>query len=60
MGIYIFTFVINRLHHYLLQPRALQPLEGRTNKNAEQICPSKAKKVVGKIKVEGKLVFDVG
>ncbi|XP_024928474.2 uncharacterized protein LOC107416811 [Ziziphus jujuba] len=42
------------LHHYLLQPRGSQPLEGRTIKNAEQICPLKTKKVVGKIRVEVK------
>ncbi|KAM3684561.1 hypothetical protein ACJW31_11G053000 [Castanea mollissima] len=40
------------LHNFLLQPRAAQPMEGRTTKSVEQICGSKAKKVVGKIRVE--------
>uniref|UniRef100_A0A2N9FJ97 Uncharacterized protein n=1 Tax=Fagus sylvatica TaxID=28930 RepID=A0A2N9FJ97_FAGSY len=40
------------LHNFLLQPRGVQPMEGRTTKSVEQICPSKTKKVVGKIRVE--------
>jgi hypothetical protein len=30
-------------------------MEGRTTKSVEQICPLNAKKVVGKIRVEGKI-----
>ncbi|KAF2284718.1 hypothetical protein GH714_029526 [Hevea brasiliensis] len=40
------------LHKFLLQPRGVQPIEVRTMKNAEQIFPSKIKKVAGKIRVE--------
>ncbi|XP_062107072.1 uncharacterized protein LOC133818305 isoform X3 [Humulus lupulus] len=43
------------LHNYLLQPRGAQPIEDRHTKNAEQKCP-KAKKVVGKIRVEVKKI----
>lgn len=46
--------IANRLHNYLLQPRGVQPLEGRTGKSVEQVCSMKAKSVVGKITVEGK------
>ncbi|KAK2647676.1 hypothetical protein Ddye_015165 [Dipteronia dyeriana] len=40
------------LHKYLLQPRGVQPIEVRTTKSAEQVCSLKAKKVMGKIRVE--------
>eukprot|EP00257_Ricinus_communis_P019201 XP_015578120.1 uncharacterized protein LOC8288297 isoform X1 [Ricinus communis] len=40
------------LHKFLLQPRGVQAVEVATSKNAEQICPLKVKKVVGKIRVE--------
>ncbi|KAE8075472.1 hypothetical protein FH972_014188 [Carpinus fangiana] len=40
------------LHKFLLQPRGVQPMEGRTSKSVEQICLLNAKKVVGKIRVE--------
>ncbi|KAK9285459.1 hypothetical protein L1049_024652 [Liquidambar formosana] len=40
------------LHKFLLQPRGIQLTEGRINKSMEQTCPLKAKKVVGKIRVE--------
>ncbi|GAV68420.1 hypothetical protein CFOL_v3_11923 [Cephalotus follicularis] len=40
------------LYKFLLQPRGVQPLEVRTINSAEHICPSKVKKVVGKIRVE--------
>ncbi|KAF4360031.1 uncharacterized protein LOC115699041 isoform X1 [Cannabis sativa] len=43
------------LHNYLLQPRGAQPIEDRHTNNAEQKCP-KAKKVVGKIRVEVKKI----
>ncbi|PON88015.1 hypothetical protein TorRG33x02_162170 [Trema orientale] len=41
------------LHNYLLQPRGVQPIEDRSTKNTEQKSALKAKKVVGKIRVEG-------
>lgn len=44
-----------RLHNFLLQPRGVQPIEVKTMNNAEQTFPSKPKKVVGKIRVEGKI-----
>ncbi|KAJ4847075.1 hypothetical protein Tsubulata_040364 [Turnera subulata] len=40
------------LHNFLLQPRGVQPTEVGSTKNAEQIFTVKAKKVVGKIRVE--------
>ncbi|KAL5865487.1 hypothetical protein ACOSQ3_003001 [Xanthoceras sorbifolium] len=40
------------LHKYLLQPRGVQPIEVRTTMSAEQVCTLKAKKVMGKIRVE--------
>ncbi|KAJ7964639.1 Pesticidal crystal cry8Ba protein [Quillaja saponaria] len=40
------------LHKFLLQPRGVKPTEGSNTRNAEQICPLKVKKVVGKIRVE--------
>ncbi|KAJ0052672.1 hypothetical protein Pint_01781 [Pistacia integerrima] len=40
------------LHKFLLQPRGVQPIELTTTKGAEQVYPVKAKKVMGKIKVE--------
>ncbi|WJZ99793.1 hypothetical protein VitviT2T_018209 [Vitis vinifera] len=39
------------LQKFLLQPRGTQPIEGGA-KNVEQTCSLKAKKVVGKIRVE--------
>ncbi|XP_004305865.1 PREDICTED: uncharacterized protein LOC101301517 [Fragaria vesca subsp. vesca] len=42
------------LNTFLLQPRGLQPLEAKTSGNAEQISHLRAKKVVGKIRVEVK------
>ncbi|XP_022758871.1 uncharacterized protein LOC111305517 [Durio zibethinus] len=41
------------LHKFLLQPRGVQPVEVSTNKSVEQVS-LKAKKVVGKIRVEVK------
>ncbi|XVF31964.1 hypothetical protein REPUB_Repub17cG0040800 [Reevesia pubescens] len=41
------------LHKFLLQPRGVQPVEVSTTKSVEQVS-LKAKKVVGKIKVEVK------
>ncbi|KAI5339991.1 hypothetical protein L3X38_019265 [Prunus dulcis] len=40
------------LNTFLLQPRGVQPVEAKTSRNADQIFPPKAKKVVGKIRVE--------
>ncbi|KAA8526659.1 hypothetical protein F0562_008138 [Nyssa sinensis] len=40
------------LHKFLLQPRGVQSKERRGTKSTEQTCPPKAKKVVGKIRVE--------
>ncbi|CAK7349180.1 unnamed protein product [Dovyalis caffra] len=42
------------LHKFLLQPRGIQPVAVNTTKSAEQICHLKAKKVLGKIRVEVK------
>lgn len=42
------------LHKFLLQPRGVQPTEGGLHKSMEQTFPIKAKKVVGKIRVEVK------
>ncbi|KAJ6880616.1 hypothetical protein NC652_033831 [Populus alba x Populus x berolinensis] len=42
------------LHKFLLQPRRIQPVAVNSTKIAEQTCPLKAKKVVGKIRVEVK------
>lgn len=50
----VFLFlVIYSLHKFLLQPRGVQPVEVSTTKNVEQFS-LKAKKVAGKIRVEGK------
>ncbi|XP_050204995.1 uncharacterized protein LOC126655039 [Mercurialis annua] len=40
------------LDKFLLQPQGVRAVEITTTKNAEQICPLKVKKVVGKIMVE--------
>ncbi|KAB2610761.1 hypothetical protein D8674_018793 [Pyrus ussuriensis x Pyrus communis] len=40
------------LNTFLLQPRGAQPLEAKTSRNTEQTFAPKAKKVVGKIRVE--------
>ncbi|KAM7262428.1 hypothetical protein ACFE04_000111 [Oxalis oulophora] len=47
------------LHKFLLQSRHAQPVEARTagSSSTEQVCPSKVKKVVGKIRIEGKFFF---
>ena len=45
---------MHRLHKFLLQPRGVQPVEVSTTKSVEQVS-LKAKKVVGKIRVEGKV-----
>ncbi|XP_011008188.1 PREDICTED: uncharacterized protein LOC105113635 [Populus euphratica] len=42
------------LHKFLLQPRRIQPVAVNSTKIVEQTCPLKAKKVVGKIRVEVK------
>ncbi|XP_057954737.1 uncharacterized protein LOC131148823 isoform X2 [Malania oleifera] len=42
------------LHKFLLQPRGVQPMEGRTAKCMEQIRSSKGKNIVGNIRVEVK------
>ncbi|PRQ52410.1 hypothetical protein RchiOBHm_Chr2g0155201 [Rosa chinensis] len=42
------------LNTFLLQPRGMQPLEAKTSRNGEQISHPRAKKVVGKIRVEAK------
>ncbi|KAF8410912.1 hypothetical protein HHK36_003449 [Tetracentron sinense] len=44
------------LHNFLLQPRGIHPMEGRTAKSAEQTCSLKANRVVGKIRVEVKKI----
>ncbi|XP_058114690.1 uncharacterized protein LOC131257803 [Magnolia sinica] len=44
------------LHKYLLHPRNQIPREARPADNADETCTVKAKKVVGKIKVEVKKV----
>ena len=49
-------FWFYRLQKFLLQPRGTQPIEGGA-KNVEQTCSLKAKKVVGKIRVEGKVLM---
>ncbi|KAL8152252.1 hypothetical protein V2J09_010012 [Rumex salicifolius] len=42
------------LHKFLLQPRGAKPIESSSNEGAEQVCSIKAKKVLGKIRVEVK------
>ncbi|KAB2610758.1 hypothetical protein D8674_018790 [Pyrus ussuriensis x Pyrus communis] len=45
-------FLRDELNTFLLQPRGAQPLEAKTSRNTEQTFAPKAKKVVGKIRVE--------
>lgn len=43
----------NRLHTLLLQPRGAQSTGKGSANTAETACPSKVKKTIGKIRVEG-------
>ena len=49
-------FLFFSLQKFLLQPRGTQPIDGGA-KTVEQTCSLKAKKVVGKIRVEGKVLM---
>ncbi|KAF6141359.1 hypothetical protein GIB67_008536 [Kingdonia uniflora] len=44
------------LHKFLLQPKGVYPKEGRSTESADETCSVKAKKVVGKTRVEVKKV----
>lgn len=52
----MFVLDFCRLHKFLLQPRGVKPVESISNEGSEQVCSLKAKKVVGKVRVEG-MVF---
>ncbi|KAL5729754.1 hypothetical protein ACHQM5_002657 [Ranunculus cassubicifolius] len=44
------------LHKFLLQPRGVNPREGRFTEGADETCTVKANKVVGKVRVEVKKI----
>ena len=54
-----FVFVLSfcSLHKFLLQPRGVKPVESVSNDGANQVSSVKAKKVVGKIRVEGMFIY---
>lgn len=50
---YLYYLLCDRLYTLLLQPRGAQTTGKGSANTAEAACPSKVKKTIGKIRVEG-------